>query len=109
MLGSALMAFAAITWLRGYHRLTDGSDLAELTLACALINVAAFDVWLLSLGSIMAVKLWTAHALAAGVLTLINVAVKRDAASAHPLRRAAMAQTGMYAVIAVAAAAVALP
>jgi hypothetical protein len=104
LLGSALMGFAALTWLRGYQRLSEDSDLAELTLACVLINVAAFDVWLLSLGSIAAIKLWAAHALAAGLLTLFHLGIKAPQ-PAHPLRRSAMTQTGMYAVLAVATAA----
>lgn len=99
LLGSALMAFAGLIWLRGSRHLSCGSQLTELTLACALLNVAAFDTWLLGLGARQAVTLWAAHALAAGVVTGID-AWTRGRARDATLRRVTLAQTGAYALLA---------
>lgn len=75
-LASALMFFSAVAWI---HRLParvcdDASGPAERALACMLLNVAAFDLWLLSSNLTTALRLWAWHAAVAGVVTLASSA-----------------------------------
>ena len=68
---TALMALATFGWLQGNTRIGDASDRAELILACLLLNAAAWVIWNLLQGPAAALRMWTLHAVAAGMLNLL--------------------------------------
>lgn len=68
---TALMALATLGWRQGSGRIEPASDRAELILACLLLNTAAWVAWNAAQGPAAALRLWTLHAVAAGMLNLL--------------------------------------